>query len=258
MSGAGQITGGGGFTPATSIKEAEKRLYEFTKPATLDPLVKFHGEELYAQGVFLDGLPLKKLNSILAAAEDTLGKYNVKVNQIGFTKANKRHWGKFTDLNGNDSRIGLQKTITKGMDKKQKDIVKFYSDQRTKKIADTKKMIEKLKDKPYAVKGFQDRLEWLERTPSFNVMTRNADIDGVYAVMKHESYHGVYFKYGLEKPFIKNIQKHGVEKWSSVSEYAGTNAQEFFAELATAVDLKLPVPSNFKKAFIDTIGEIEK
>ena len=54
----------------------------------------------------------------------------------------------------------------------------------------------------------------------------------------------------------KTLQKNQVSRfdWPRISQYAAANESELFAELGTAIDLGMTVPSNLRRVFFDTVG----
>ena len=93
--------------------------------------------------------------------------------------------------------------------------------------------------------------------------------DPLYATSKHESWHQIDFQLRLDgKPicgvpngnggiFKRQLDKLKVPRddWYFVSEYAGSEIFELWAEVGTALDLGMYVPPNIKKAFIASIKE---
>ena len=131
--------GVGKFVKAKTVNEAIERLAKYTKP--ISSKKPFYGSEKYEQGVFLEGVKLKELNSILDGADSVLGKYGLKVNQIGFQTGKQSSWGRYQSTYGEDDRIAIQKTYLKNANKKLKDQVRIFEDNKKINIALNKKRL---------------------------------------------------------------------------------------------------------------------
>ncbi len=99
----------------------------------------------------------------------------------------------------------------------------------------------------------EDRLHNLEGTVRWSTVEDLKDpIEGAFT---HEGWHAVFFRLDLVDRWAANLKKFNVTKaqWYEVSEYAGTSVSELFAEAGSAIDGKMSLPGNIKKAFNATV-----
>ena len=86
--------------------------------------------------------------------------------------------------------------------------------------------------------------------------------DPLYATSKHEAWHQIDFQLRTDGKFCTDrfkgfLKSNGVtrQEWYEVSEYAGSDIFELWAETGTALDLGYKIPANIKRAFIETIED---
>ena len=120
------------------------------------------------------------------------------------------------------------------------------------------------------IEKYEKKLKMLkdERYNKWTIST--ASDDALYTTTKHESWHMIDFQInklkngqgapmltqgGSRSIFGRQLKKFNVtrDEWYFVSEYAGSDIAELWAETGTALDLGIYVPPNIKKAFIATL-----
>ena len=226
-----------------------------------------------------EGMSEGTMEIIADALEDTLGRYGITINHIGYFQGRRfkakgaagAAWGKRGNMSGRPGTraIGLQKTYTKSYKAEHRRGKRVWESNREINILKTKEKIEFYKDLQakgtgyragYYLEQFEDRLKILE-DPKFTRWTIEGD-NGLYATVKHESWHQIDYQLRPDGKLLRNFfNKHlddlGVTKdeWYQVSEYAGSELGELWSETGTALDLGLYVPPNIKKAFIAAIKD---
>jgi hypothetical protein len=238
-------------------------------------IVKKHGK------INFKGVNQANLKIIADALEDTLGRYNLKVNYLGtFTrslrarKANAAAWGRGESKTSGNFLMGWKKDyIAKA--KKNQPLRRLNWVNNKEYIARRLKItLDDLKDaQKKGIAGLENRIVELEdqyklyTNKNFNKWsTSSVADDPLYATTKHEAWHQIDYQLsdkpltGMKKGgdgglFGQKLKKYKVdrEQWYEVSEYAHHNIHELWAETGTALDLGFFVPENIKKAFIETI-----
>lgn len=245
------------FIPAKTYDEAIERLSAF-----------WDGREYYAgykigniKGVNFEGLKLETLNSVLAGIEGVSGKYGTKFSYIGYQwKPRKSLGAHFRSLSDAEApaAIGIQKTFlrnpAKVADRSRESFLsnlKRNIDYYKNALADVKRPLE-LREKA------GEKLNILERLKRWGIFSEEG-VDPVEAVVRHENYHGLYYKKALEDLFSRALNRNGVNRddWYFVSEYGGSDRSELFAELAVALDMGIEVPENLKQAMIETLESLK-
>lgn len=238
-----------------------------------EDLVKKHG------AVAFDRTKLANLKIIADAVEDTLGKYGIKVDHLGYFKrgmqarrANAAAWGR----GDTEHVIGWKRSYVsnpKNIDLKTKDAFIYNKEV---KIANAEYALKRLEEGKRAgtiagdvdsqIKETKARIKMM-KSKNYNKFSVSSSVeDRLYATSKHECWHQVDYQLYPKGPlcgnrggdgglFMKMLKKHNVDRldWYHVSEYAGSSIYELWAETGTALDMGLYVPEGIKKAFIDTI-----
>ena len=243
--------------------------------------------------VSFEGVSKKSISSIAAAIDDTLGKYNIKVSHLGvFRKgmsARKAAAAAFRSKSNIDNQytIGWQKSFLTGTKKQSERHQKNWLNKKKRNLEYQENRLKELKsenvpdyyrftrDEKGKLLSIDQQIEITEniidryKNPKYDKWATYTVVDDpLYAVSKHEAWHQIDFqlnKNGIpitqggttRSLFGKQLKKFGVtqEEWYLVSEYAGSDIAELWAETGTALDMKLYVPENIKKAFIATIKE---
>ena len=235
--------------------------------------------------VNFQGLSDKNFNSIARAVEDTLGKFEgVKVHHFGFFKrgmqarnANAAAW-----YGNNNYILGIKKSYAKSPKAAEKRGQLNFKLKKARDITQTENTLKTLKERKASgqfysgddvIEKYEKKLKML-KDKRYNKWTiSTASDDALYTTTKHESWHLVDFqvnkiKNGQNAPMLtqggsrsmfgKQLEKFNVtrDEWHFVSEYAGSDIAELWAETGTALDLGLYVPPNIKKAFISTLKEV--
>ena len=226
------------------------------------------------------GISKANMAIIAEALEDTLGRYDIKVDHLGLFKRNMKArnagaaaWGrgdgnyvigwkrdyvtnhkKYAEYTNRSFLIKKEKQI----ERQKRTIARI---EKRKKEGTIRGNVEKL------LKDEKDRLKMLQNKHFNKYSTSSSVKNSLYATSKHECWHQI--DYQLSKDgvplcgyrggngglFQQNLKKYKVDRmeWYQVSEYAGSSIFELWAETGTALDLGLYVPKNIKKAFIETI-----
>jgi hypothetical protein len=247
------------WNPAKSVQEAIERLSKFT-------ISEYNRTAAFKQETKFDGIKLEPLNSMLKAVEDTLGTHNTKVNQLG-THQKKNALGlyyrglgpnKIPGLSFDSDAIHIQKSLINNPAKAQKSCQESF----TRSLEYRKKQIQ---DKLGTVEEGYRKIMYTKELETLNVTKRWAvfqepGVDPLYATMKHEAYHAVWYRHNLERTFQQMLDKFDVDRidWFKVSEYGASKIQELWTETGTAIDCGLEVPENLEKAFKATVATIKK
>lgn len=235
------------FRPAKSEKEAEKRIRSFLTGKT-DP--RYVGSKI-KYGYDLNGASLDKLNDILNGLENTIGKYDIKLDGVGWHNhaSLKNAKGAYLDNSSGNKSI----TFDKRRSLKAEEVAK-----RNRKIfEENKKGDRDLILKSMTGVNAEDALKRLDQVECWSI----SDVSQrpLFATAAHEGYHAVYFKYNLEGEFSKNLRAGKVLSghWTRVSEYGGSDIDELFAEIGAAVETGRSIPENIKNAFLKTLQAIK-
>jgi hypothetical protein len=244
---------GGDFTPAKSLPEAITRLDN--QFISIGPELSYVGH-----GVNLDGLKLDAVNSILRGFEATLGRYNIKMDYIGWNKKKSSCVGLYQKF-GDHSTISFQKTATKNVKRDQKKTITNFG---SKKVRDLEKWNRYLEMKE-AYKGshidLHERIEHLEACDRWTVNSMSDDPLAVTSA--HEAHHAIFYKYDLKGLWKQNIKLYVGDKMSkdvkcaSVSEYGMSNMSELFAEVGAAVTFGIEIDDHVKQAYLDTMESVK-
>lgn len=227
------------------------------------------------------GVSKANLNIIANALEDTLNRYDIKVNHMGtFSRslrsrqANAAAWGRGESKTSGNFLLGWKKDYITNRKKKQSLRRLNWVNSKEYTAKRLKITLDDLKDaQKKGITGLENRIVELEdqyklyTNKNFNKWsTSSVADDPLYATTKHEAWHQIDYQLS-DKPltgmvkdgdgglFGQKLKKYKVdrEQWYEVSEYAHHNIHELWAETGTALDLGFFVPENIKKAFIETI-----
>ena len=238
-----------------------------------ETLVRDHGS------VKFDRTKLANVEIIANAVEDTLGRYGIKVDHLGYFKrgmqarrANAAAWGR----GDTEHVIGWKRSYVsnpKHIDSKTRNA--FISNKET-QIANAEYALKRLEEGKRAgtivgdvdsqIRETKARIKMM-KSKNYNKFSVSSSVeDRLYATSKHECWHQIDYQLdpkgalcgnrgGDGGLFMKMLKKHDVDRldWYHVSEYAGSSIYELWAETGTALDMGLYVPEGIKKAFIDTI-----
>jgi len=260
------------FNPATTQKEAFTRLESFTKdpvPSAGNALYRIRRNKFQSGPVGFEGLELNKLNSILKANTDVLGKYNIKISDTGYQRKRTKSLGSYlysfakpSSPNWTDS-IQFQKTFLSGnISNKVKKLNRNVLNLKQKRIDRLKKSIADER-RPQVLKNkLKKDLENIKLIKRHNVF-ESVD-DPLYNIASHEGWHAVMRQNELESVWRTNLFKKGSRyeggknksDWFKLSEYAASDVDELWAEVGSAIDSGLSVPAPLKKIFNETLREV--
>jgi len=217
------------FKPAKTIKEANSRLSKVSDHVGINE-------------------NLSITNEILSALEENLKPIGIKLKSLEYIRKNARQLGK-----AGATKLQLQKTFLKQPEQRTKKIVVEFENRKKRELINIEKGL--LDDRPEPLKDIlrKKKLNILNSKTPFSFATTKRKI---YAVAKHESYHTIFFEKDLKDKFLNNIKGIPINKWFSVSEYAGSNLSELFAELGTQISLGNKIPNDLKTAFLKTMKGI--
>ncbi len=253
--------------PKPRLKPAQPEPKKFEPAKTRDEAIRRLGN--HANTVSLKNVPLDSLNDMLQASDDVLGKFNVKIDRMGLTRANSRSLGQ--TLQGKVSKkleIDINPHLTTNPKAIAEEGKKLWTANKTRLIKDRESLISRdiaalaKKPKPAVrirLEGDLNRqrntLKKLKATEHYSTIT--ASSRPVYAAQAHESYHAVAFQHNLDNVFIKELGKRNALSGLGNTEYAASNAAELFAETGASSLIGLPINSKIKAAFDATIRSIK-
>ena len=209
MSGAGQITGGGGFTPATSLKEAEKFADEIGShklPKTQKDAYATY--EKYYRKKFPDDpmmdAHLKSMRETFAGIGDITEESFLRVqNAINNNYSNEKYMS-FINKVDEDITILVKKKIGNEGGLNRADVTLIF-----------------------------DNPEMFLRSP--DKVIPGSDINWVESLLRHEKGHSLLDDYSTKKyreQWVNIYKGKSKEYWQEeVTRYAGTNKNELFSEM---------------------------
>ena len=204
------------------------------------------------------------------AFDDTLKKYNVKTDKIGYKTKRSPSLGVFRSAYDPDraTAIEFQKKFVANPAKASKETHEAFLANKANAIETGKKRVKMWEnDEGWVKKGSREyekyyseaknNLKVVESLERWAIYSEDG-IDPMYAVAKHESYHAVAHKYNAISVFEQELVERGVKQidMAKVSEYGASKTSELFAEAGTAVDLGIDIPSSIRKAFEETIKQV--
>jgi len=205
-------------------------------------------------GIYFKGITKKQESSILAGLNDSVVKYQGKLNSVGWQVRRRRSLGVAAQ---SGDYIQFQKTATRKIHKDADRQREAFNKRRLEKIEETKKNIADPKRKNI-VDYNKKRLERLEKTKRWAIYTDAKD--PLRAISSHEGFHNVYFTHDLQYKFMKSLEKNGImnkESWYAVSEYGASSVVELFPEIGCAIASKVDIPKPFT-AFNEVVKDFEK
>ena len=257
------------FQPAKTELEATRRLEKFTKP-NVERDIAFYEKYLtstqaleFKQGVRLPGLKKDKLNSILNAFEDVMGK-NVRVNAIGFQQKRRKSLACYSySYDGNREALLFQKTATKAnplkLQKEGRENFKRSKEYRLKNFEIANERLQKpgVYNAEQAIRTNEIKMETLKETTRW-ITGYEEGVDYLYATAVHEAAHAQYYNSNVKailQGLIKEDKKVAAlfNNAHLISEYAKTNMSEFWSELPAAVKT-----DTAPKDFVDLYNRVLK
>lgn len=244
------------FVPSKTIKEATDRLeHQFLKDEEV--VARFAAIK---NDVSFDGLKLPQLNSIIDGLERTIGKYNVKIDQIGWNERKHKSTAQYTYF-GNYCAILFQKTAAKNPKAHQKKVLKNFEIGKDRNLAKYEKYLGYKDMSPGYHDDLRDRIAKLEKLERWVV---DVDLDNsLLGIVVHEGHHAIYHYNKLDSVWYDNIRnlvgpKLSSElKCASVSEYGMTEMGELFAEVGVAVEFGVEIDPDVKQAYLNTMETIK-
>lgn len=224
----------------------------------------------------LGSQPIPVLNSILKAAEETLGKTGISVENLGYITKKKHRQAYGLHEGYRDSpttyKVSFQRKFLRDPEAAKKKDNAGWTQRKALEIAQQEEFIERL-SKP-GVRGAEEqiaaarqKIKDLKDKPEF-YLTMDAADDPIYAVAYHEFLHAVdQSKPGLRKAFIQRIDAAGtaVERPTEYAyfKYKGTGGSyegqaEAWTEIGTALQINMKLAPELKKIFIETWKEFVK
>lgn len=212
-----------------------------------------------AQGVNLDELELNHLESINDGLNRSIGKYNIRINYVGWDLKKNKVFAIYSEFGGGKhSSIGFRKTPAKNPKGNSAKNLKGYR-------SDKPLRMDKLKadydEYPYSREKIAYRMKKLEKCERWLV---SDDCDDPLAfITTHEGFHCIYHQKGLESVWTDNLKKYVGEKMNedikctSVSEYGCSSISELFAEVGAAVSFNILIDKDVKQAYLDTMESIK-
>ena len=262
-----------------SQDKAMKIINKYTKhPNSQESSLKWIIERngFAGQSTNLAGMSADTLTQLAKGLDDVLGRYNIEVNWIGYhmTKLRVRQAsGAAWRWRGSSQHAKtFQKEYTKKWKKWAQANEGLYLKRKVENLKNAKTWKRwyeaELSRNPGSgrakrmIKKYDEQIQ-LYSNPN---VTRNVVGDDFYSTVVHESWHQVDFQLarnnGLNKDlrtiFNSKLVKAGVPRsqWYEVSEYAGSELAELWAETGTALIFDSHVPTAIKKAFIETLEEV--
>jgi SPP1 gp7 family putative phage head morphogenesis protein len=217
----------------------------FVAAATQDEVNQRFGK--YVKNYGLADQPLDIQNRILQQMEEVFGKYNVQLEMLTYQKSGQKSYGRCVHypITGRQD-VQFQKGYLKNAKAKVAEGIKEFASQKKSKIEYFERCV-KDPARSSILDYNKNKLDHWERTPFWAVF-HEAD-DPIAAVARHEFYHAVDNRYGLRDMLKDELTKAGYADYL-ISEYGSTKRPEFFAELASGIDL-IPdkIPAGVRKVF---------
>lgn len=238
-------------------------------------------------GVEFEGANSAMVTSVFSGLAKTLGRYNLKIDQVGWMREVRGGAAAVTitqkdfDSNKIKKMIHFNRPISR---QEQKDgssgYQLLYLAGKTNRLAAIEKRIKdieagivKVYDKEKALAGLaKDKLKE-SLTKRFTISTAGGNIDPIEQNAIHEGWHVVFQEYQLEKTWVEALKKYGIGEFSphsarpiiiesadaaSVSEYALKNIEELFTETGSAVAAGITDYSDkIKAAWDETMKELD-
>ena len=238
------------FVPSDTVEEGIERLNNFIK---VDSNV---GSELMTGSGSLNfyGIRLCDINSIVNGLEKTIGKYNIKLDHIGWDLEDSGAVGTYRrtyDDKYNAILINKQRTEnSKEATKESEDAYKLHREKQIKNWS-TPPVNE------YA-HGMIEKLQTLNR-----FAMNDTSADEISVTIAHEGHHAIYDKYKLKNIWKNNMMHYVGEemnndiKCATVSDYGMSDIEELFAEVGAAVAFDIKIDPDVKQAYLKTMESIK-
>jgi hypothetical protein len=269
-----------------SARRAARDLYLITKTAEAYKAYQATQRRILA-GVEFEGANSAMVTSVFSGLAKTLGRYNLKIDQVGWMREARGSTAAVTitqkdfDSNKIKKMIHFNRPISR---QEQKDgssgYQLLYLAGKTNRLAAIEKRIKdieagivKVYDKEKALASLaKDKLKE-SLTKRFTISTAGGNIDPIEQNAIHEGWHVVFQEYQLEKTWVEALKKYGIGEFSphsarpviiespdaaSVSEYALKNIEELFTETGSAVAAGITDYSDkIKAAWDETMKELD-
>jgi len=221
------------FTPKTSIADV-------LTPRESPGVVNFKGITKANEAAILQGL------------NDSVVKYDGVLYNVGWQVRRRKS---LAIASRDGEWIQFQKTGSSKINKEASKDKEIYLKNKAANIAKTKAAIADPK-RSRIIESNKARLLTLESSPRWGAYMDSEN--PLATIAAHEGFHNVYNTHGLKNTWTKALDKRGLssDKFFSVSEYAGTNVSELFAEVGASISSNVKIPKPFIDAFDETIGTI--
>ena len=249
----------------TPALEALRRKVAARQGGTQQPAV-FKAEQVV--GAFdLPGLSKPKLAIVTRAITTMLRRYGGKVGKVGYSARKGTNLGKAILYADGSTEIELRKSFLANPKKYAKQAAERGNAKRAADIASKERFLRhmdeeikvgKIRGDPVKLKAMMERqrvlLEQMKATKRWATF-QTAD-DAIEAAAHHEGAHVVMFSRGLEERWLAALRKHRVTLVDSgkISEYAGANNRELWAETLTAIQQGDEIPERIAAAVRETLG----
>lgn len=250
------ISTSGDFVPSKTVKEATDRLkYQFLKPD--EDIINFTKSK---EPINLDGLKLSELNSIIHGFERTIGKYNIKLDHIGWNDKKQSVAALYSYL-GDHRAVLFQKTATKNTKAHQKKTLKNFDIGRERNVVKQERYLTYKELSPGHHDDIREKITKLNELKRWTV---DSTLDNMLVgTVVHEAHHAIYHQNNLRDKWYDNVgrlvgRKLSSElKCASVSEYGMSDMGELFAEVGVAVEFGIKIDPDVKQAYLDTMEGVK-
>jgi hypothetical protein len=248
------VATGGDFVASNTVVEATNRLkHQFLK---LDKdIIHF-----YPTDIDLKGLELSQLNSIIHGLERTVGKYNIKLDHIGWNDKKQSASALYSYL-GHHKAILFQKTATKNVKAHHKKTLKNFELGKDRNIETQERYLRREEVQPGAHGRTREKITKLNALKRWTVDSELDDM--LLGTVVHEGHHAIYYSEKLKDKWHDNVERlvgrklTNELKCASVSEYGMSNMSEFFAEVGVAVEFGVDIDPDVKQAYLETMAGVK-
>jgi len=215
-----------------------------------------------------DGASQSALQSIASAVDRVLGRYQTAVGALGWIPKGKApraaglyvYHPKMRHIEGTDALM-LRRTFVTKNHRDSGIQHQAYLARRDKNIERMKSRIAKIPDSnPYKV-NMETALEKIESATRWT--HSHISNDPIFSTTAHEAGHAIFFQgKGVAERWRERLTANNVRRvdWYKVSEYAGTDEDELFAEVTAffaSGDEQL-VPTSIRSAYVETLQNYER
>ena len=206
----------------------------------------------YVSGVGLKGASVGMLNSVYAAFDVVLGRFNLDISSLRWTS-----WDEAAGFyNTRTFQIALNHSVERSLHQTPGENNALFLIRKEKRI----KKLERLLNIADESQKTAIRLALLRERLSTRFTVSSDSFDEVFAIMAHEAGHTLYFKKNLGKAWKDNLNRFNVNymDYVMVSHYAGESIEELFSEVTAMLALgrEADIPSSLLNAYNATIGTI--